>query len=78
MYINKASGTVYLMNAIQYLEDMYAVCKIVMDKTILFDKDGDGLIENSNAPDQTFDTWIMSGPSIYCGGLYVASKIQTL
>jgi non-lysosomal glucosylceramidase len=61
------------MDAMTYLKDMYSACKIVMDKTIEFDADGDGLIENSNSPDQTYDTWVMSGPSIYCGGLYLAS-----
>lgn len=73
MYINETNGKVYLMNAMQYLKDMYPVCKTVMEKTLEFDKDGDGLIENSNAPDQTYDTWIMSGPGIYCGGLFLAS-----
>lgn len=73
MYINETNGKVYLMNAMKYLKDMYQCCKIVMDKTIEFDLDKDGLIENSNEPDQTYDTWIMTGPSIYCGGLYLAS-----
>lgn len=73
MYINETNGKVYLMNAAQYLKDMYPICKIVMDKTFEFDKDGDGLIENSNSPDQTYDTWVTNGPSIYCGGLYLAS-----
>lgn len=73
MYINETNGKVYLMNAMQYLKDMYPICKTVLEKTIEFDKDGDGLIENGNWPDQTYDTWIMSGPSIYCGGLFLAS-----
>lgn len=54
MYINEANGKVYLMNAMQYLKDMYAICKTVMEKTLEFDKDGDGLIENSNSADQTY------------------------
>lgn len=45
----------------QYICDMYDVCKIVMDKTLTFDTDSDGLIENSGIPDQTFDIWIMNG-----------------
>ncbi|KAL7015975.1 hypothetical protein ACKWTF_016752 [Chironomus riparius] len=73
MYINEANGKVYLMDAMKYLKDMYQVSKTVMDKTIEFDLDDDGLIENNNSPDQTYDTWVMSGPSIYCGGLYLAS-----
>lgn len=72
MYINETNGKVYLMNAMQYLKDMYPVCQSVMEKTLEFDKDGDGLIENMNAPDQTYDTWNMTGPSIYCGGLFLA------
>ncbi len=37
-----------------------------------FDRDGDGLIENDNFPDQTYDTWTASGPSAYTGGLWLA------
>ncbi|KAL4556197.1 hypothetical protein LXL04_038840 [Taraxacum kok-saghyz] len=38
-----------------------------------FDKDGDGMIENEGFPDQTFDTWSVSGVSAYSGGLWVAA-----
>ncbi|EPS69863.1 non-lysosomal glucosylceramidase, partial [Genlisea aurea] len=38
-----------------------------------FDKDGDGMIENEGFPDQTYDTWNVSGVSAYCGGLWVAA-----
>jgi non-lysosomal glucosylceramidase len=38
-----------------------------------FDFDGDGLPENAGVPDQTYDTWPMSGPSAYCGGLWLAA-----
>jgi non-lysosomal glucosylceramidase len=38
-----------------------------------FDTDGDGLIENSGAPDQTFDDWRLQGISAYCGGLWIAA-----
>ncbi|CAH8536627.1 unnamed protein product [Dicrocoelium dendriticum] len=37
-----------------------------------WDKDGDGVIENSGFPDQTFDTWKTTGMSAYTGGLWVA------
>ena len=37
-----------------------------------FDRDGDGMIENEDFPDQTYDVWRASGPSIYSGGLYLA------
>ncbi|MBD2580483.1 GH116 family glycosyl hydrolase [Oscillatoria sp. FACHB-1406] len=38
-----------------------------------FDKDGDGIPENSGAPDQTFDDWRLQGISAYCGGLWIAA-----
>lgn len=73
MYINETNGKVYLMDAMVYLKAMYPVCKAVIEKSLEWDKDGDGLIENGNAPDQTFDSWVMDGPSAYCGGLWLAS-----
>jgi len=36
------------------------------------DRDGDGLPDH-DGPDQTFDTWPMSGPSAYAGGLWVSA-----
>lgn len=38
-----------------------------------FDHDGDGMPENSGAPDQTFDDWRLQGVSAYCGGLWIAA-----
>ena len=38
-----------------------------------FDQDGDGIPENSGAPDQTFDDWRLRGISAYCGGLWLAA-----
>uniref|UniRef100_A0A251T9P5 Non-lysosomal glucosylceramidase n=3 Tax=Helianthus annuus TaxID=4232 RepID=A0A251T9P5_HELAN len=38
-----------------------------------FDKDGDGMIENEGFPDQTYDTWSVTGVSAYSGGLWVAA-----
>ncbi|KAJ8911307.1 hypothetical protein NQ315_017001 [Exocentrus adspersus] len=57
----------------QYVQDMYNACYTVMHRCLKFDVDDDGLIENSGAPDQTFDTWIMTGASAYCGGLWLAA-----
>lgn len=62
MYINESNGKVYLMDAITYLKAMYPACKVVIDKSMEWDKDGDGLIENCKLPDQTFDSWVMEGP----------------
>jgi non-lysosomal glucosylceramidase len=38
-----------------------------------FDDDGDGIPENSGAPDQTFDDWRLQGISAYCGALWIAA-----
>jgi len=38
------------------------VKQIVMKESMKHDKDGDGLIENSGAADQTFDGWCVTGP----------------
>lgn len=35
-----------------------------------WDKDEDGLIENGGIPDQTYDIWVMTGASAYCGKQY--------
>ncbi|TAK02699.1 MAG: glucosylceramidase [Chloroflexota bacterium] len=44
-----------------------------MDRLASFDTDGDGLPEHDGRPDQTYDTWPMSGPSAYGGGLWLAA-----
>lgn len=36
-----------------------------MDTSETWDRDGDGLIENTGSADQTYDTWVMEGPR-YC------------
>ena len=48
-----------------------------MDALLVFDRDGDGLIENDGIPDQTFDNVPMSGVSAYCGGLWLAAMRAT-
>ena len=35
-----------------------------MEHSLKQDKDGDGLIENSGAADQTFDGWCVLGPRL--------------
>lgn len=62
LYINESNGKVYLMDAMAYLKAMYPSCKAIMERSIEYDKDNDGLIENMKMPDQTYDTWVMDGP----------------
>lgn len=45
----------------RFVKDMYNACYIVLHKSEQHDVDGDGVIENSGKPDQTYDTWVMQG-----------------
>ena len=38
-----------------------------------YDRTGDGLPQNDDYPDQTYDVWIVHGESAYCGGLWLAA-----
>ncbi|XP_050305415.1 non-lysosomal glucosylceramidase [Anthonomus grandis grandis] len=57
----------------KFLKDMFETCDTIMQKSLKYDVDDDGVIENSGEPDQTFDTWVMTGTSSYCGGLWLAA-----
>lgn len=50
-----------ITNDSQFLRDMWPHVQTVMEKSLTFDKDNDGLIENDGCADQTFDTWVMNG-----------------
>ncbi|MGD1896252.1 MAG: GH116 family glycosyl hydrolase [Phormidesmis sp.] len=58
---------------IDFLSECWPAVVDTLRYTKLFDTDGDGLIENSGAPDQTFDDWRLQGISAYCGGLWIAA-----
>lgn len=62
VYMNETNGKFYLMDGLTYLKAMYSTCQAVIEKSLAWDKDDDGLIENNRSPDQTFDTWLMDGP----------------
>ncbi|XP_063981220.1 non-lysosomal glucosylceramidase isoform X1 [Diachasmimorpha longicaudata] len=62
-----------LFGDIQYLQDFWPSIKEILDRSLTWDIDNDGLIENSGFPDQTYDTWVMTGSSSYCGSLWLAS-----
>lgn len=63
----------YITKNMKFLEAIYPVCKIIMKESMKHDLDGDGLIENNGGADQTFDGWFVTGPSAYCGGLWLAA-----
>ncbi|MBE9007518.1 bile acid beta-glucosidase [Fortiea sp. LEGE XX443] len=58
---------------VEFLADCWDAIVQTLDYLKSFDKDGDGIPENSGAPDQTFDDWRLQGVSAYCGGLWLAA-----
>ncbi len=58
---------------IAFLQDCWAAIVQTLTYLKTFDLDGDGIPENSGAPDQTFDDWKLNGISAYCGGLWLAA-----
>lgn len=51
----------------------YPAIRTAIERLEVFDRDGDGLIENDGVPDQTFDNVPMRGVSAYCAGLWLAA-----
>lgn len=58
---------------IEFLAECWDAIVQTLDYLKAFDLDGDGIPENSGAPDQTFDDWRLRGVSAYCGGLWLAA-----
>jgi len=58
---------------VEFLASCWEAIVQALDYLKTFDKDGDGIPENSGAPDQTFDDWKLQGVSAYCGGLWLAA-----
>jgi non-lysosomal glucosylceramidase len=58
---------------VDFLAECWEAIVQALDYLKSFDKDGDGIPENSGAPDQTFDDWKLQGVSAYCGGLWLAA-----
>jgi len=57
---------------VEFLADCWNAIVQTLNYLKTFDLDGDGIPENSGAPDQTFDDWRLQGVSAYCGGLWLA------
>ena len=58
---------------IDFLKGAWDSVCLAIDYLKKFDRDNDCLIENDDLPDQTFDNWVMKGPSTYCNGLWLAA-----
>jgi len=58
----------------EFLKEVYpAVLNVIEYHLANFDKDGDGLIENEGFPDSTYDAWVCTSPSAFCGGLWISA-----
>jgi non-lysosomal glucosylceramidase len=60
-------------NDTEFLKDCWPAVVAALAYLKEFDQDGDGIPENSGAPDQTFDDWRLQGISAYCGGLWITA-----
>jgi non-lysosomal glucosylceramidase len=56
-----------------FLRYTWPAVKEALEYLRQYDHDGDGLPENDGFPDQTYDVWVVRGPSAYCGGLWLAA-----
>jgi non-lysosomal glucosylceramidase len=57
----------------EFLAECWPAVVAALNYLKTFDEDGDGIPENSGAPDQTFDDWRLQGISAYCGALWIAA-----
>jgi non-lysosomal glucosylceramidase len=55
------------------IRDAWPTVDAVLTRVAAFDRDRDGLPEHDGVPDQTYDTWLMRGPSAYGGSLWLAA-----
>ena len=67
------SGATTVLDDPELLRDAWPGIVTALEHVARFDRDGDGLPEHDGDPDQTYDTWPMTGPSAYCGGLWLAA-----
>lgn len=65
-----------LTQNLDFLREVYpAVVQVINYHLANFDKDGDGLIENEGFPDSTYDAWVCTSPSAFCGGLWISALL---
>ncbi|CAD5208905.1 unnamed protein product [Bursaphelenchus xylophilus] len=63
----------------EYLRFIYpAVQEVIEEGLTKWDRNGDSMIENFGAADQTYDAWKMVGVSAYCGSLWLGSLAVAL
>lgn len=57
----------------EFLKYNWPAVQEALTRLAKFDRDGDGLPENDGYPDQTYDEWVVRGPSAYSGGLWLGA-----
>ena len=56
-----------------FLRYSWPAIQQALDHLRQYDRTGDGLPQDDDYPDQTYDVWIVHGESAYCGGLWLAA-----
>lgn len=64
---------VILFDDVTLVSDHWDIIREAIAYLQAMDKDGDGIPENEGIPDQTYDTWPVTGVSAYSGGLWLAT-----
>jgi non-lysosomal glucosylceramidase len=64
---------VVLLRDVVLVQGVWEAVQEAMAFLAAMDKDGDGIPENEGIPDQTYDTWSVSGVSAYSGSLWLAA-----
>ncbi len=57
----------------EFLRDTWPSVQEALQHLQQYDRTGDGIPQNDDYPDQTYDVWIVHGESAYCGGLWLAA-----
>jgi non-lysosomal glucosylceramidase len=58
---------------VAFLRSTWPAVQEALEHLRQYDRAGDGLIEDDDYPDQTYDNWIVHGEGAYCSGLWLAS-----
>lgn len=66
-----------LLNDFDLITEHWDAVEQAMAYLGAMDRDGDGIPENEGIPDQTYDTWPVTGVSAYSGGLWLGALAAT-
>jgi uncharacterized protein (DUF608 family) len=63
---------------LDFLVELFPTMKVIMHKTLEFDRNHDGVIENEGYPDQTYDAWFCSGIRYLSILTFLKGRVHTL